>query len=57
MGQLGEMFPGQKLANQTPEEAGTGQGFQPGPLDLDGGVVHVRRKAAEPVDADEPADD
>jgi hypothetical protein len=57
MGQLGEMFPGQKLAKQTPEEAGTGQGFPPGPLDLDGGVVQVRRKAAEPVDADEPAED
>lgn len=41
MGQLGEMFPGAKLRKDTPEEAGTGQRFEPGPLDLDGGVVRL----------------
>jgi hypothetical protein len=56
MGQLGDMFPGAKLRKDTPEEAGNGQRFEPGPLDLDGGVVQLRApRPARP--ADEPADD
>jgi hypothetical protein len=39
------MFPGRKLDDQG-KEAGDGQLFQPGPLDLDGGVIRVRRAAA-----------
>ncbi|HEY3606788.1 MAG TPA: hypothetical protein VGL06_04775 [Pseudonocardiaceae bacterium] len=42
MGQLGELFPGAKLRRDTPEESGTGQRFEPGPLDLDGGVIRLR---------------
>jgi hypothetical protein len=56
MGQLGDLFPGAKLRRETPDEAGNGQRFEPGSLDLDGGVIHVRPrpKAAGPADADEP---
>jgi hypothetical protein len=50
MGQLGELFPGAKLRRETPEEAGTGQRFEPGPLDLDGGVIRLRPPAAPPAD-------
>lgn len=55
MGQLGEMFPGQKLRKETPDEAGSGQRFEPGPLDLDGGVVRLRR-GRQPDRPAEPAD-
>lgn len=54
MGQLGEMFPGRKLDDQGGDEAGSGQTFEPGPLDLDGGVIHVRRRPAAP---DSPHED
>lgn len=54
MGQLGEMFPGAKLRRETPEEAGSGQSFQPGPLDLDGGVI---RLAPRPAPVEEPDED
>lgn len=57
MGQLGDMFPGAKLRRDTPEEEGSGQGFEPGPLDLDSGVVRLRpRPAAEPEPPAEDAD-
>jgi hypothetical protein len=46
MGQLGELFPGAKLRRETPAEDGTGQRFEPGPLDLDGGVIRLRPPAA-----------
>ena len=58
MGQLGELFPGQKLGRQTPDEAGTGERFEPGPLDLDSGVVRLTPRpaaATEPDDADDSA--
>jgi hypothetical protein len=42
MGQLGELFPGAKLGRVTPDEEGNGEKFEPGPLDLDGGVVRLR---------------
>jgi hypothetical protein len=45
MGQLGEMFPGAKLRKDTPEDAGNGQRFEPGPLDLDSGVIRLSRPA------------
>ena len=45
MGQLGEMFPGRKLDDQGKDEAGGGQMFQPGPLDLESGVIRLRRAA------------
>jgi hypothetical protein len=43
------MFPGRKLDDQG-KETGEGQLFEPGPLDLEGGVIRVRRRAAEPAD-------
>jgi hypothetical protein len=54
MGQLGELFPGAKLRRDTPEEAGSGQGFQPGPVDLESGVI---RLTPRPAPVDEPDDD
>ncbi|HKN96845.1 MAG TPA: hypothetical protein VJX10_07005 [Pseudonocardiaceae bacterium] len=51
MGQLGELFPGAKLRKETPEDAGSGQRFDPGPLDLEGGVI---RLAPKPTEDDEP---
>lgn len=52
MAQLGELFPSRKLGKVTDGDEGTGEKFQPGPLDLDSGVVRfgrpAPRKAAEP---------
>ncbi|HEX3788714.1 MAG TPA: hypothetical protein VHW44_12695 [Pseudonocardiaceae bacterium] len=57
MGQLGELFPGApKLRQESDEDDGTGQRFQPGPLDLDSGVVRLAPKAkpaARPTDEEE----
>jgi hypothetical protein len=52
MGVLGEMFPSRKLRSEA-GEAGSGQGFRLGPIDLDSGVVEVHRADPEP----EPGDD
>ena len=54
MGVLGEMFPSQKLRSEA-GEAGSGQGWRIGPIDLDTGVVEVHR--AEPDDDEAPAPD
>lgn len=54
MAQLGDMFPGAKLRRETPDEEGSGQGFEPGPLDLDGGVVRFAPR--RPAPAPDPAD-
>jgi hypothetical protein len=57
MGQLGDLFPGAKLQREDPDDAGSGQKFEPGPLDLDGGVVRLRpRPAPKPADATDAAD-
>jgi hypothetical protein len=48
------MFPGRKIDDQA-KEAGDGQLFEPGPLDLDGGVIRIRR-AAEPAKSAESAE-
>ena len=53
MGVLGEMFPSRKLRSEA-GEAGNGQGWRFGPIDLDAGVVEVHR--AEP-DEDDPTPD
>jgi hypothetical protein len=50
MGQLGELFPGAKLRREIPDEAGSGQRFEPGPLDLDGGVIRVRPRPVPAAD-------
>lgn len=57
MGQLGEMFPGRKLDDQGKDEQGGGQMFPPGPLDLDGGVIRVRRTAPVSQEDTEPTED
>ena len=42
VGVLGEMFPSRKLRSEA-GEAGDGQGWRLGPIDLDAGVVEVHR--------------
>jgi hypothetical protein len=57
MGQLGELFPGAKIRKDTPEDAGNGQRFDPGPLDLESGVVRLRPKPMPKLaDEDEEQD-
>ena len=51
---LGEMFPDRKLRSDA-GEAGSGQGFRLGPIDLDGGVVEVHRAEPAPEPTLEPA--
>jgi hypothetical protein len=46
------MFPGRKLDDEAKDDAGGGQLFEPGPLDLEGGVIRMRR-AATPKREDE----
>jgi hypothetical protein len=53
MGVFGEMFPGRKITDEAGED-GDAQQWQLGPIDLDHGVVQVRR-ATPPVEED-PAD-
>jgi hypothetical protein len=50
MGVLGELFPGRKIQDEAGEagEAGDGQKWRLGPIDLENGVVEVHRSAAEP---------
>ncbi len=43
---LGEMFPGRALRSEA-GEAGSGQGWRLGPVDLDAGVVEVVRTGPE----------
>ena len=57
MGVLGEMFPSRKLRSEA-GEAGNGQGWRLGPIDLDKGVVEVHRTGRGPLDdEDEPDED
>ena len=53
MGVLGEMFPSRKLRSEA-GEAGDGQGWRLGPIDLDAGVVEVHRATPEPEEVDAP---
>jgi hypothetical protein len=48
------MFPGRKLRSEA-GDAGSGQGWRLGPIDLDAGVVEVHR--IEPVPDQEPDPD
>lgn len=50
------MFPGRKLDDQGKDEAGGGQLFEPGPLDLEGGIIRVRR-APTPTESEADTDD
>jgi hypothetical protein len=59
MGVLGEMFPGRKVRSEA-GEAGNGQGWRLGPIDLEAGVVEVHRAEPDPdpdSDEDDPAPD
>jgi hypothetical protein len=52
MGQFGELFGGAKLRKESSDEDGTGERFEPGPLDLESGVIPVR-----PAGKPKPAQD
>ena len=52
MGVLGEMFPSRKLRSEA-GEAGDGQRWRLGPIDLDRDVVELHR--VDPAPADDPA--
>lgn len=52
MGVLGEMFPGRKITDEAGED-GDAQPWRLGPIDLDRGVVEVRR-ATLPVEDNTP---
>jgi len=56
MGVLGELFPGRKIQD-TSSEAGDGQRFRLGPIDLENNVVQVHRPAAEPADDEHPEEE
>ena len=56
MGVLGEMFPTRKLRSEA-GEAGSGQRFRLGPIDLESGVVEVHRVDPEPEDDATPTPD
>jgi hypothetical protein len=57
MAALGAMFPDRPLRSEA-GEAGSGQGWRLGPVDLDAGVVEVHRPEPEPgADVDRSGDD
>jgi hypothetical protein len=56
MGVLGEMFPGRKVRSEA-GEAGNGQGWRLGPIDLDAGVVEVHRAEPDPGTDPDPDED
>jgi hypothetical protein len=47
MGVFGELFPGSKIQDEA-GEAGDGQKWRLGPIDLENGVVQVHRPDPEP---------
>jgi hypothetical protein len=53
MGVLGEMFPGRKIRSEA-GEAGSGQGWRLGPIDLDADVVEVHRTSSDPEPDPDP---
>jgi hypothetical protein len=54
MGVLGEMFPGRKLVDEA-GEAGDGQGWRLGPIDLENGVVELHRAERTDEDTEPPS--
>ncbi|RZS32788.1 hypothetical protein EV193_111173 [Herbihabitans rhizosphaerae] len=57
MGAFGQLFGNGKLRKESADEDGGGQWGDPGPLDLDSGVVRVPRKESQPPAEDEQAED
>jgi hypothetical protein len=54
MGVLGELFPGPKIRDES-SEAGDGEQWRLGPIDLDNRTVQVQRVTPEePAEAAEP---
>ncbi|MBF6171200.1 hypothetical protein [Nocardia blacklockiae] len=45
MGQFGELLHGGKLRKESDDEAGTGEPFEAGSLDLDRGVIRLAPRA------------
>jgi hypothetical protein len=56
MGAFGELFPGPKVRDEA-SEAGDGQKWRLGPIDLENGVVQVRFAAPAPAPEPEPEED
>ncbi|GLZ43771.1 hypothetical protein [Actinokineospora sp. NBRC 105648] len=46
MATFGELVPGPKLRKESEDDSGSGEGFEPvsGPLDLDAGVIYLRKR-------------
>ncbi|WP_157124082.1 hypothetical protein [Nocardia mexicana] len=52
MGQFGELLHGGRLRKESDDEAGSGQSFEVGDLDLDRGVIRLNPRS-EPAPRDE----
>ncbi len=50
MGQFGELLHGGRLRKESDDEAGSGQSFEVGELDLDRGVIRLGPRPAAPRD-------
>ncbi|MBM7775163.1 hypothetical protein JOD54_005367 [Actinokineospora baliensis] len=61
MTSFGELIPGPKLRKESPDDAGNGQdpALDPttGPLDLDAGVIYIRRPVRDTGENPRPASD
>jgi hypothetical protein len=54
MGQFGELFGAAKLRKESEDDDGTGERFDPGPLDLESGVIPIRPRAGKAAETDQP---
>lgn len=54
MGQFGELFGAAKLRKESQEDDGTGERFDPGPLDLESGVIPIRPRTATAPETGQP---
>jgi hypothetical protein len=55
MGQFGELFGAARLRKESQDDDGTGERFDPGPLDLSSGVIPARPRPKNPVADDDAA--
>ncbi|MET0132309.1 MAG: hypothetical protein ABW215_01810 [Kibdelosporangium sp.] len=55
MGQFGELFGAAKLRKESQDDDGTGERFDPGPLDLTSGVIPVRPRPKQPAQPEQTA--
>jgi hypothetical protein len=56
MGQFGELFGAPKLRKESAEDEGTGERFEQGPLNLDGGVIAIRPRPKGPAPDEDQAE-